>query len=58
MTQYEFEAGMDDKDHLIRLDRIVNENLNKRYAMDIRFEDQIRRVDEMGKRAFDIISAI
>ena len=58
MTQCEVEAGMDEKDHLICLDRIVNENLAKGYAMDVRFEDRIRRVDELGKRALDIISAI
>ena len=58
MTDREFYEGVTTEQKILKTDKIIRENLRCGYQMEVRFEDQIRRVDEMGKRAFDIISAI
>ena len=58
MTDREFYEGVTTEQKILKADRIIRENLLCGYQMEVRFEDQIRRVDELGKRALDIISAI
>ena len=47
-----------DNDHAFSLDTLVRENLKKGYAMEERFEEQLRRVDQAGAEASDIINNI
>ena len=47
-----------DNDHIFGLDTLVRENLKKGYAMEERFEEQLRRVDQAGAEASDIINNI
>ena len=47
-----------DNDRAFGLDTLVHENLKKGYAMDERFEEQLRRIDQAGAEAFAIISDI
>lgn len=47
-----------DNDSPIRLDTLVRENLKRGYAVEERFEEQLRRVDRAGMLAADIINQI
>ena len=47
-----------DNDHVFSLDTLIRENLKKGYATEERFEEQLRRVDQAGAKAFDIINNI
>ena len=47
-----------DNDHVFSLDTLIRENLKKGYAMEERFEEQLRRVDQAGAEAFAIINNI
>ena len=59
MTREEFlNEQRFDNNKVIRLDSMVRENLKKGYAMEERFEDQLKRVDRAGAMAFDIINSI
>ena len=47
-----------DNDHVFSLDTLIRENLKKGYAMEERFEEQLRRVDQAGAKAFALINNI
>ena len=47
-----------DNDHVFSLDTLIRENLKKGYATEERFEEQLRRVDQAGAKAFALINNI
>ena len=58
MTDREFFEGLDSEQKVLRADSRIRENLRCGYQQDLRFEEQVRRIDEIGNRALAIINSI
>lgn len=58
MTDREFFEGLDSEQKVLRADSRIHENLRCGYQRDLRFEEQVRRIDEIGNRALAIINSI